>query len=125
MDNIKTVDEYIRNAPKEIQNKLQKLRATIKSVTPGAEERISYGMPYYGYFGRLVYFRYSKKYIGLYIPPPIVNLFKKQLKDYKTATATIQFPLDKKLPIALIKKLVRSRMVKNKKRKIRHLSTIV
>lgn len=48
------VDEYIALAPKEVQGKLRELRAAIKTVAPDAEERISYGMPYYAYKGRLV-----------------------------------------------------------------------
>ncbi len=64
-------------------------------------------MPYYGYKGRLAYFVYAKHHIGLYAMPPIVKDYAKELKRYKTATATIRFPLNEKLPIALIKKLVR------------------
>ena len=54
------VDEYIASAPKDIQEKLTEVRAAIKTVAPKAEEKISYGMPYYGYKGRLVYFAYTK-----------------------------------------------------------------
>ena len=58
----KNVDEYIAQAPKEVQEKLQELLAAIKSPAPGAEECISYGMPYYDYKGRLVYFQLWKKH---------------------------------------------------------------
>jgi uncharacterized protein YdhG (YjbR/CyaY superfamily) len=103
----KNVDAYIAAAPKEVQSKLQELRAAIKAAAPKAEEQISYGMPYYGYKGRLAYFAYAKHHIGLYAMPPIVKDHAKELRKYKTATATIRFPLNEKLPIALIKKLVR------------------
>jgi len=109
----KDVDEYIASTPKEVQGMLKELRTMIRKAAPKAEERISYGMPYYGYKGRLVYFRLSKKHIGLYIPTPVIEEHKEELKKYETATATIRFPLDKKLPVALIKKLVRARMKKN------------
>jgi len=56
MKKAKDVDEYIAKAPKEVRGKLKELRAIIKSAAPKAEERISYGMPYYRYKGRLVYF---------------------------------------------------------------------
>ena len=56
MNTVNTVDEYIAQAPKEVQVKLQELRATIKAAAPLAQERMSYGMPYYEYKGRLVYF---------------------------------------------------------------------
>lgn len=99
---------------KELKERLWTLRKAIKEVARYAEERISYGMPYYGYKGRLVYFQYSKKYIGLYIPPPVIQEFKEELKNYETATATIRFPLDRKLPIDLIKKLIKVRVNYNK-----------
>ena len=109
----RTVDAYIAGAPKEVQGKLKELRAVIRKTAPDAEERISYGMPYYGHKGRLAYFRLSKKHIGLYIPPPVIEEHKSQLEDYETAKATVRLPLDKKLPLALIKRLVKARMKKN------------
>jgi uncharacterized protein YdhG (YjbR/CyaY superfamily) len=113
MKPIKNVDEYIAVAPKEVQGKLKELRATIKTAAPSAQERISYGMPYYSYKGRLVYFQLWKKHIGLYVPSPVVEEHKSELKGYKTTTATVRFSLDEKLPIALIKKLVKARVKKN------------
>ena len=113
MKRAKDVGEYIATAPKDVQGKLKELRMAIKSVAPTAEEKISYAMPYYGYKGRLIYFSYFKHHIGIYIPTPTIEEYKKELKDYKTATATVQFPLDKKLPISLIKKLVKARMKTN------------
>ena len=109
----KDVDAYTAAAPKEVQVKLKELRTIIKKMAPDAEERISYGMPYYGYKGRLVYFGYAKNHIGLYIPTPIIQEHNTELKDYETATATVRFPLHKKLPVVLIKKLVKARMKKN------------
>jgi uncharacterized protein YdhG (YjbR/CyaY superfamily) len=109
----KNVDEYIAQAPEEIQEKLQELRAAIKTAAPDAEERISYGMPYYYYKGRLVYFQLWKKHIGFYVPTPIVEEHKSELKGYETTNATIRFPLDEKLPLDLIKKLVQARVRKN------------
>ena len=117
MKKAKDVDEYIAKAPKEVRGNLKELRAIIKSVAPKAEERISYGMPYYGYKGRLVYFAFAKKHIGLYVPPPIIEEHKKELKNYETAKATVRFPLNKKLPLSLIKKLVKARVKKNEARK--------
>lgn len=110
MNKNKSVDEYISQAPKKYQDMLRELRAAIKATAPKAEEKISYGMPYYGYKGRLAYFALSKNHIGLYIPPPVIANHKEDLKGYKTATATVQFPLDKKLPLALIRRLVKARV---------------
>ncbi len=109
----KNVDEYIAQAPKEAQEKLQELRAAIRTTAPGAEERISYGMPYYFYKGRLVYFQLWKKHIGLYVPTPVVEEHKSELKGYETTNATVRFYLDKKLPLDLIKKLVEARVRRN------------
>ena len=113
MKHVKDVDEYIALSPKEVQDKLQELRENIKSAAPKAQERISYGMPYYYYKGRMAYFGLSKKHIGLYIPTPIVEEYKSELKDYETTKATIRLPLDKRLPVMLIKKLVKARVNKN------------
>ena len=113
----KDVDEYISTVPKEVRGKLEELRAAIREAAPTAVERISYGMPYYDYKGRLVYFRLAKAHIGLYIPTPVIDEHKTELTDYEAAKATVRFPLDKKLPIALIKKLVKARMKKNEAQK--------
>lgn len=112
MKHPKDVDEYIALSPKEVQDKLKELREIIKSTAPKAEEYISYGMPYYYYKGRLVYFGLSKKHIGLYIPTPIIEEHKSELKRYETTKATIRFPLDERLPAMLIKKLVKARINK-------------
>jgi len=113
MKPVKDVDEYIASAPKDLQSKLKQLRKAIKDSAPKALEKISYGMPYYGYKGRLVYFAYFKNHIGLYIPTPVIEEHKKELKDYETAEATVRFPHKERLPIMLIKKLVKARIKKN------------
>ncbi len=107
------VGAYIAAAPKEARPKLIRLRKIIKAAAPGADERISYGMPYYGFYGRLAYFRLAKTHIGLYIPPPIIAENKGALKAYGTSVSTVRFPLENKLPAALIQKLVRARAKKN------------
>ena len=113
---IKTVDAYIKAAPKESQSKLKQLRLIIKTVAPEALEKLSYGMPYYSYKGRLAYFAFAKKHIGLYLPSPIIAEHKNELKAYSTSMATIRFPVEKKLPVALIKKLIRARMIRNEEK---------
>ncbi len=103
-----SVDAYIKAAPKEVQGRLRELRAIIRTAAPKAEERISYGMPYYGYRGRL-----AKTHVGFYIPPPVIAYHRKELKGYGTSTATIRFPQDKRLPATLIRKLIKARIKKN------------
>jgi len=117
MTKAKNVNEYIAIAPKEVRGKLKELRAIIKAAAPQAEERISYGMPYYAYKGRVAYFQEWKEHLGLYIPTPVIEEHKAELKNYVTAKATVRFPLDKKLPAALIKKLVRARVKMNEEKR--------
>ncbi len=113
----KDVNDYIARAPKEMQGKLKEIQIAIRKTAPTAIERISYGMPYYDYKGRLVYFRLSKTHIGVYIPPPVIEEHKNELSGYVIAKATVRFPLDKKIPVMLIKKLVKARMKKNELQK--------
>lgn len=115
MKRAKDVDEYIANAPKEVQGKLKALRALIKEIAPSAQERISYGMPFYDYKGRLVYFASARGYIGLYIPPPIILDHTKELRGYVTTKSAIHFPNDKELPVSLITKLILARVKHNEK----------
>ncbi len=113
MEPVTNVNDYIAQAPQEMQSRLQELRATIKVAAPGAQERMSYGMPFYEYKGRLVYFRLWKKHIGLYGLVPILEEYKSELQGYVTVKGTIRFPLDEQLPLALIEKLVQARARKN------------
>jgi uncharacterized protein YdhG (YjbR/CyaY superfamily) len=108
----RTVVEYISAAPKERQATLKELRGIIKKVAPTATEKISYGMPFYDYKGKLVYFASQKGYIGLYIPPPIIANHAKALKPYATTKSAMHLPFTK-LPTALIKKLIKARMKYN------------
>ena len=109
----KEIEAYIARAPRGVQGKLKELRSAIKQVAPGANESISYRMPYYSYKGRLAWFALMKNHIGLYLRPPVIAEHKRELIAYKTTKSAIHFALDKKLPIPLIKKLVRARMKKN------------
>ncbi len=109
----KEVDAYIRAAPKQAQPKLREVRAAIKAVAPTADESISYGMPYYNYKGRLAWFGLHTSHIGLYLRPPIIEEHKRELAGYQTTKSAIHLPLDRKIPVPLIKRLVKARMKKN------------
>jgi len=111
------VDAYIASAPKEVQAKLNELRSVIRKIAPTAVERISYGMPYYDYHGRLAYFSFWRAHIGLYLPTPTIKEHERELSAYETTKATIRFPLDRKLPTTLISKLIKARMKTNDARK--------
>ena len=107
------VDEYISGFPKETQKILQQIRVTIKSAAPQAEEIISYGMPAYKLNGMLVWFAAHTKHIGFYPKASGIEAFKKELSIYKGAKGSVQFPLDKLLPLGLIKKIVKFRVREN------------
>ena len=109
----KDVDAYIAAAPTGPRGKLGQLRKIIKAAAPKADEGISYKVPYYKYHGALVYFAAFKNHIGLFVPTPIIEEHKLELKGYETAKATVRFPIGKPLPGALIKKLVKARIKRN------------
>ena len=107
------VDEYISLAPATVQPVLTELRKAIKTTAPKATEGISYGMPYYSYNGRLVYFMVHRSHIGFYPMKSAIAKFSEDLKGFKTSAGTVQFPLDKPLPIELIKKMILFRVSEN------------
>ena len=109
------IDEYIAGYPQEIQQILRQIRAKINKAAPGTEETISYGIPTFTIGGKyLVYFAAYKNHIGLYPVPGATKEFEKDFSSYKTSgKGTIQFPLDKPMPLKLVTKIVKFRMKKN------------
>lgn len=113
-NSIKNTDAYINSFPIEIQILLEQIRATIKQHAPEAEESISYGMPAYKLYGRpLVYFAGYKNHIGFYATPTGHEAFAKDLAKYKQGKGSVQFPIDKTLPLQLIAKIVKFRVKEN------------
>lgn len=114
----KTIDEYIKIFPKEVQTILQTLRETIHKAAPEAVEAISYQMPTFKLNGNLVHFAAFKNHIGFYPTPTGIDEFKKELSLYKGAKGSVQFPLDKPIPYNLVARIVKYRVNENlKKRK--------
>jgi len=110
MVKFKTIDEYHSNFSGDVRKKLDQLREAIRSAAPKSEEEISYNMPAFRQNKVLVYYAASKNHIGFYPTPRPIILFKNELKDFKTSKGAIQFPLDKKIPVTLVKKIVKFRM---------------
>ena len=108
----KNVDAYIKAAPDAVRPKLEQLRKIVRTLAPEAAEGISYGMPYYKLNGALVGFAAFKNHIGFF-PGAIVQDFKSELADYKTSKGTVQLPLDKPLPVKLIKTLIKASLMRN------------
>ena len=106
----KTIEEYILTAPPATQEKLWQLHETIQKAAPGATEALKWSMPAYSYQKILVTFAVFKHHIGFYPMPSAIKAFAKELSKYKTATGSVQFPLDKKLPVSLIRKIVQFRV---------------
>jgi uncharacterized protein YdhG (YjbR/CyaY superfamily) len=103
----KNIDEYIRSCPVELQDRLRELRELIKKNAPNATEKISWKMPTFYQQGNLIHFFLHKHHIGLYPGAEAVDYFKEKLTDYKTSKGAIQLPLNKPLPKALVKAIVR------------------
>lgn len=110
---ITTIDGYIATFPASTQALLQQMRATITKAAPDAEEAISYGMPTFKLQGNLVHFAGYKNHIGFYPAPSGIVTFADELEKYKTSKGAIQFPIDEKLPVALIAKIVKYRIKEN------------
>ena len=99
---------------------MNKIRAAIRSaVPPEATETISYRIPAFKYKGVLVWFAAFSNHCSLFPTSSIVETFKNELKGFSTSKGTIQFPTDKPLPTALVKKLVKARVVQNESKKRR------
>jgi len=113
---IKDVDAYIAAQPKNVAAKLKQLRQTVRSAAPEAQEIISYGMPAYKYHGRLVYFGAFKNHISFYPRPSGSTTLQKELSQYKGAKGTVKLPLDKPLPLGLIRKIVKFKAKANLKK---------
>jgi uncharacterized protein YdhG (YjbR/CyaY superfamily) len=109
--NYKTIDEYISLFPQDVQKILGDIRQMISELVPEGSEAISYGMPTIKYKGKnLVHFAAFKHHIGFYpTPRPIVE-FEKELVPYIHAKGSIQFPLDKPIPMELIRRIIEFRL---------------
>src|SRR5580700_10272533 len=106
----KNVDEYLAGIPEPARGTLQKIRAAIRSaVPPEATETISYRMPAFKYKGILVWFAAFADHCSLFPTASVIEKFKNELKGFSTSKGTIQFPTDKPLPAALVRKIVRAR----------------
>ncbi len=116
MPTTQTIDEFIARFPKGTQKLLTLLRKTIHKTAPEAKETIKYGIPTFTLEGNLVHFSAYPKHIGFYPGDTGIEAFKKELSDYPTSKGTVQFPLDKPLPLDLIIKIVQFRIHENHKK---------
>jgi uncharacterized protein YdhG (YjbR/CyaY superfamily) len=112
----KSVDEYLARVPEPACGTLKHIQAVIRSVVPTeTTEVISYGIPMFKYNGMLVGYAAFKNHCSLFpTGSGVIKKFQKELKGFATSKGTIQFPSDKPLPDALLKKIVKVRIAENK-----------
>ena len=115
---IETVEQYFATLSPDAKPAMNKMRETIRSAAPDAEECISYRIPAFRQNGILVYYAAFKNHISLFPANVklVADLFTKETEKYITSKGTLQFPRDKPLPVTLIKKIVKARIKDNNER---------
>jgi uncharacterized protein YdhG (YjbR/CyaY superfamily) len=114
------VGEYLARVPEPARGTLNRIRAAIRAAAPtGATETISYGIPAFKYNGILVWFAAFAKHCSLFPTASVIEAFKNELKPYTLSKGTIQFPIDKPLPDALVKQIVKARVAQIESKKHR------
>lgn len=111
MPNFETIDDYIAHQPKEVQKVMQQLRTAILEVAPDAIEVLNYKIPSFtlvpgGKRDQQIMMAGYAKFVGFYPFPTTMEAFADELSDYKKGKGSVQFPLNKPLPIELIKRMV-------------------
>lgn len=109
----KNIDDYIGDFPRDVQRILTKLRSAIKKAAPLAKETISYRIPTFAFHGYLVHFAAFKDHVSLFPSSSPMKAFKRDLSVYKVSRGTIQFPLEKPLPLTLVGRIVKYRVREN------------
>ncbi len=117
----KDVEEYLAGIPEPARGTLLRIRATIRSVVPPeATEAIGYRIPTFKYKGPLMAYAAFSNHCSLFpMNASLIVAFKNELKNFETSKGAIRFPVDKPLPAALVKKLVKARIAENEQKKRR------
>jgi uncharacterized protein YdhG (YjbR/CyaY superfamily) len=111
-----SINEYISTLPENAQKAVEEIIMTIKTMVPNAEERISYNMPAFKVNGEyFIHFSAWKNHIGMYPIPAGNEAFQKQIEPYRSAKSSLNFPLNKPMPIKLIEKFIKFRIAENLK----------
>jgi uncharacterized protein YdhG (YjbR/CyaY superfamily) len=105
-----TIAEYIRSAPKEAQRNLRELYAILRKAAPGATEAIKWRTPVFEEKRILFAFAAFKSHLNFMPTPSVMKAFRKELAHYKTGKGSIQFPHDKPLPQALLRRMAALRV---------------
>jgi uncharacterized protein YdhG (YjbR/CyaY superfamily) len=107
-----SIDEYIAGFPAETQRALQQIRTVIRAAAPDASEKISYGIPAFDLAGRhLVFFAAYARHVGLYpILGGVAEALGEELRPFRSGKSTTRFPLDRPLPLPLIRRIIECRV---------------
>lgn len=108
-----SIDEYHEGYPESIRVRLESMRSIIKRCAPGAIEKMAYGIPTFYLKGNLVHYGGYDNHIGFYPAPSAISAFEYDLKDYKRAKGSVQFPHERMLPEELIERMVEFRVREN------------
>lgn len=112
----RSIDRYIAAFSPEVRSILKKVRSTIRKAAPGAQEKISYGIPAFTMGGALVFFAAFKNHIGLYPPVRGDEKLRKAISPYRGEKGNLKFPLDEPIPYALISRIVKVRVKERRER---------
>jgi uncharacterized protein YdhG (YjbR/CyaY superfamily) len=116
----KTVNEYLAQTPEPARSTLNKIRATIRAAVPAdADELISYGIPAFKWKKMVVWYAAFADHCSLFPTASVIEMFKDELKGYRVSKGTIHFAVDKALPAALVKKMVKARLAEIESKKQR------
>jgi uncharacterized protein YdhG (YjbR/CyaY superfamily) len=107
---ISTIDQYISGFPQDTGRILEQIRHEVKSVAPEAVETIKYSMPTFTLKGNLIHFAAFKNHIGLYPAPKGDDQLDYEMSAYKAEKSTLQFPLNKPIPLDLIRRIIKRRV---------------
>ena len=106
-----TVDAYLAAVPEPARRAITEIRVAIRSVVPPeATEIISYKIPAFKHKKVLVWYAAFANHCSLFPTAAVIEQFKDELKDFSTSKGTVHFPLDKPMPVELIKKMVQERL---------------
>lgn len=108
-----TIDEYIDAFPEDVRKILQRIRSAIRRAAPQAEETIRYQIPTFRLHGNLIHFAAYTNHIGIYPAPRKSKEFEKELSAYAGGKGTLKLPLDRPIPLDLIRRIVRHRVKTN------------
>jgi uncharacterized protein YdhG (YjbR/CyaY superfamily) len=117
-DSVAAVEAYLAGVPEPARTTLAKVRAAIRAAAPAdATEGLSYGMPAFRYMGALVAYAAFKSHCSFFpMNASLIDAMKDELVSYRTSKGTLQFAVDKPLPAALVKKMVKARVAENERK---------